>query len=491
MHMFLHDHILANNRIRWHFCLYLMGTFLLCSLQSSAQPVLSSEQQIDGIRIFEDFKTQGSYYYAPGELNLALENNGQPRFQLLEMRYTGSSAYGDRQKKQFLNMVQLTISMEGISSARLNRLKSKIGSSGASLRPLPIRNIEAFLVTPFGGNDAGYKRIGKSGSFQSENNSGKTTKSGFWTERTFTLKLENHEAQLLWEQIETGKLALSFGYAFYADVIPGQTKGDYNISGNYDSTFVKNLDEAMSEALQPDTNLVTQIIQSNAFPISIDVKQWPELLKKVDINEEVPPAYAALEVKCYDFADNLRPDMALKSIEIQATGVGGRMIKLPAKRFSRSQPDLHTLQIRFPYAVKMNKPLRYKVTEYSLEGSKSESEWVTKDNWTEIIDITTDIDNNKLAKKTLEIECDPTDWEAVGIQKVAFVVKFHLDGKLQKRAISIAKEDPLPIKFLTFIYDTRDPIIGQSIWTMDDGSVEKSEADILPDDYLFLSLQKK
>jgi len=447
------------------------------------QPMIASKQLINDFEIYKDFKKPNLFYYGPGDLKLAEDINEKPLFQLLEMRYTGTSAYADVEEKRFLNVVQFTVLMNPISRTELKTIKNKLGGKYISLRPLPVKNVEAILVAPVEDAKGGYQRIGKSGSFQAESSSGKSSKSSYWTERTFTLKLENHEAQLLWDQVETGKLALSFGYAFYADVMSGGV-GEIKVTGNSD--LVDKMDAASSDIISADTSISTQVIKSNAFPIYVDVNQWPGLLKKIDINEEVPPAYAALEVKCYDFADNLRPDLALKTIEIHAIGVSGTPIKLPSKKFMKGQPDLHTLQIRFPYAVKMDKPLRYKVSEYTLEGNKIELEWVTKDSWSEIIDITTPVDLNQIAKKELEIEADPLDWIENEIQKVQFIIKYSLNGKTLQLTSTIEKEEALPLKTLSFQYDKTESFVCQNLWYLDDGTVVNSEEYFITDDYKFL-----
>ena len=316
-----------------------------------------------------------------------------------------------------------------------------------------------------------------------DGSSGISSSTGYWTERTFTLNLENHEAQLLWEQVETGKLAISFGYTFYADVLTGGI-GEIDASGKKD--FVREMEASSSDILGMDTITSTQVIKSNAFPIRVDVNQWPDVLKKIDLNEEVPPAYAALEVKCFDFADDLRPDLALKSIEIHATGVGGSTVRLPSKKFLRTHPDLNTIQVRFPYAVKMNKPLRYKVTEYTLEGTKKEYEWVTRDSWTGIIDITTPMDKNLISKEEIEIEANPTEWETDSIQKVEFVVHYSLNGNVKQLSDEIEYGDPLPIKTLSFKRDLAENINLHVNWYLGNGTNIENQILDFNDEYLFL-----
>ena len=449
------------------------------------QPVVSSNQVLGDVEVYRDAKNANLFYYAPGNLKLALQADGKPRFQVLEMRYTGSSAYGDNGETRFMNVVQFTVAMEQVNADLLRSVRQQLHATSVDLRPLPIRSIEAFLVAPLGDGKDGstYKKIGKDGSFQAEGKSGTSDKNGFWTERTFTLKLENHEAQLLWDQVTTGKLALSLGYAFYADMVSGGD-GDLDVTG--DSTFIERFKSA-AEDLTVDTLAVTQLIRTDAFPIRVDVEKWPDLLKKIDINEGVPPAYAALEVRCFDFADDLRPDLAVKGIDITATGVGGQPVSISTQKFLRSEPDLYAKQIRFPYAVKLTQPYRYRIVEYTTEGDKQVYEWKTADAWASHLDITTPAKDNAFVKREIDIEISLEDLKARGVKTVDIQIAYTLAGKPCRALVPYKSSEVLPIKQASFKCDKEAAITYAVLWTLDDNSTLRSKIKNVPeDDYLYL-----
>ena len=456
------------------------------SSSGNAQPVASSKQTIENVEVYGDLKNSNLFYYAPGELKLALEGDGKPKFQLLEMRYTGSSAYGDNGDKRFMNVVQFSVTMEQVTAKQLRSVREHLNPGSPDLRPLPVRSIEAFLVAPVGEGQEGsaYKKIGKDGSFQAEGKTGASDKYGFWTERTFTLKLENHEAQLLWDQVATGKLALSVGYAFYADIVAGG-KADVEITG--DTALTKNFETATEPFLTMDTLAVTQVIKADAFPVYVDAAKWPGLLKKIDINEGVPPGYAALEVRCFDFANDLRPDLAVKGIDISATGVGGQTVNLPTQKFLRSEPDLYAKQIRFPYAVKLTLPYRYRVIEYTVDGSKQISEWRTANSWASHLDITTPEKENAFLTKEIDIEVQPEDFKGGKVTRMDVYVLYRLDDKLREMKLSFDGEDTLPIKQANLRCDKGTAIMYKCIWTFaDDTKRESVEKNVSEDNYLYL-----
>ena len=467
-----------------------MFLIIVAAVSGQAQPVASSKQLLGEIEVYADFKNKNLFYYAPGNLALFVEPTDKPKFQLIQMRYTGTFSTGDNAEKRFMNVVQFTVSMDQIQSDELNALKEKLGKKSIDLRPLPIRDMEAFLVAPLvNAQVGGYKKIGKDGSFQSEGKNGTSNKSGYWTERTFTLKLENHEAQLLWDQVATGQLALSLGYAFYADVIPGK-KGEMQVTGN--SALAEAFEADNESSLTTDTVAVTQLIKTDAFPIRIDVSKWPDVLKKLDINESVPPAYAALEVRCYDFADDLRPDLALKGIDIVATGAGGQSVSIPTQTFLRSEPELYAKQIHFPYAVKVTEPYRYRVVEYTAEGNKITGEWKTMSSWTSNLDITTPATENTFSRVELDIEVPLNDFADKGVAKVDVLLKYKLTGKTYSTLVSHKPDDELPLKQANFRCDKDEPVTYEVLWTFADNTTKTAQKKALADDYyLYLNIPER
>ncbi|TAE53995.1 MAG: hypothetical protein EAZ89_07005, partial [Bacteroidetes bacterium] len=391
---------------------------LLCPALK-AQPVLSSRQILSGFLIYRDFKDKNVFYFAPGDLKLALSPEGKPEFQLLQMRYTGSSSYGDAGDKHFRNLVQLTVVMEAMTVAQATSIRQALApGANITLRPMPIRRIESSLVTPIGkDSEVRYERIGSGGAFEAVSATSESNRSAYWTQRTFSLKLDAHEAQILWEQIEKGQLALSLNYAFYADALVGN-QGEIMISGT--KPLPGNL---LPETPQLDTAVQVYAVKSNALSILIDPVKWPELLRKIDINEDAPPAYAALEVKCYDFSDDLRPDLFRKSMEIRATGVSGQPVSVRVD-FSKATPDLYSRSIRFPYAVKMTQPLQYRVEEVDIEGNKTSQNWVIQASWSDLLDITTPETNNAFEKRTLEFEIDTEAFTQAGIPSLVLEVRY-------------------------------------------------------------------
>ena len=452
-------------RSNGQYMIRLVISLLWCSA-AEAQPVLSTKRKIEGYEIYQDHHNKRLFYYSPPEIALKTDNNGMPAFTLLQMRYTGTHLYSDKDFKGFLNLLQLTVDMAPVTPEAFGKIKTALGR-GAELKPMPVRQFNAELIIPLGDSDAAnekYRKVSAGGvDAAGETGSGNV----FWRERTFTMRLENYEAQLLWDQVETGKLGISFSYAFYADAIPGQVgKAKYSGAGD----FAKEMEEGMPEGAVFDSTLNTYLVKANTFPIYIDPARCPECLKKVDINEEMPPAYASFEVRCYDFSDGLRPDLFKKIVEIKAFGAAKEYISVKTD-FSRNKPDLSSQVARFKYAIRLDHPLEYRVTEINVNGEKTVSQWMPRQSWSEVIDVTTPAKENRIGKRSLDIELSADSLVEKGFASGTCQIAYMLNGQPVQQSLTWEAEDENPLKHLAFMYDRDQPVRYRFVVALAEGDI--------------------
>jgi len=446
-----------------------------------AQAVLSTAAIISDVEIYKDLKDKHKYYYAPGKLQLHYDDEGHPSFKLIEMRYTGRGVTGDQGEKRFMNIVQFKLIMEPIGKLEIQNLKNQLPPK-VNLSPIALKNVEAFIVAPFEGT---YKRIGKNGSFQSEGKKGENTKTSFWEERVFTVRLENEEAQILWDMVENGQIALSVSYAYYADIID-DTIFDFEVTGN-DSTLV-DLEESINENVEPDSIPQLSMIRSEAFNLDIDVVNFPDVLSKRDLNEGIPPSYPALEVLCYDFANELRPDLAMKTIEFEAMGLSNNTVKIKAARFLNTNSELHTRQIFFPYAVDMQKPLRYKIKEYSVVGDISDTGWITQDSWVGILDISSQVEDISFMKRELDIEVGFSENNETGVDEVSVILNYKLHEATEQKILKFKKDDLIPIKQIAIFCDKDADLKYHVVKSSSEGRTTSLSKQVYLDDYIYIDI---
>ena len=468
-----------------HFLMFVV-TLLFFQQEMQGQPLLSTRKEVAGIEVFRDIEKSRLWYFAPGKLKLATEKDGKPRFQLVQMRYTGTGASGNQGEKRYLNLAQLTVWMEQISSEKLEEVREALGGSRRriKLEPMPMKSIDAFLVVPSAEGGGRYKKAGSSSSLGSGLDDG----SGYWSERTFTIRLDNSAAELFWGQIEKGELVMSVGYGYYANVVTLDTI-EYKVRGDRESK--EELEAMLDEWVERDSTPEAQLINAGAFPVMVDVKTWPDLIKKIDLNEGLPPAWAVLELRCYDFANDLRPELAMKTVEVEASGIKGDPVLVKGLRFMSSKPGKSSLQVHFPYAVDLSKPYRFRVTEFTEEGERKALPWEYRENWADLLDVTTPEDQIRNERHELEIELDLESLENSGLEKYEAVFLYENLGEKHKLTLSWEYGDSDPVKTLRFYADKNSEIRYFTQWRDDEGWGRSYSRKVGTDDYVYLEVKEE
>lgn len=379
---------------RWQ--LFFVATLILSLTDSvmNAQPDMARKYVFDSLVVYRDARINNMFYYLPGDLKIATDNDGKPYFKLLLMRYTGTRIYDDQGTQRFRNLLQMRVIHTAYTSGQLKALKERLKAyvPDPELRAFPVKNLKAILICPAAGHDSNNVNTvaEQEGYFSQENDN--TEKFEYWKERSFIIRLDNLSANMLWDALREQRTIMSVGFVFYSDVFNSMQT---DLSGYESGAALSRLNEMIktgNENAAADSLLDTRVVKAGAFEVIIDIEKWPDLITKVDINEQIPPDYAAVDIYCYDFHNDLRPDLAQKKIEVEATGVGGEKVIL-RYTFRSDTPDVYAYDMKFPYAVKINEPYRYRLTEITISGAVSRTEWTTRQSWNGILDITSKPDN--------------------------------------------------------------------------------------------------
>lgn len=361
--------------------------------KSWAQPNLDYKYEANGLTLYRDALLEHVYYYIPIGLKLATDNEGKPEFKFLLMRYTGTHANRDQGIKRFRSLLTMKIINEVPSLVALEGVKQDLIEQNdlqkVELKPVPIQNLQALLVYSTldgSGTLDTSAQVYEKGFFETTSEQSKD-KGIYWKERNFVLRLDDNTAQAFWEAFDKKQTILSVGYAFFSR-IKSYHKYEPDFSGSPElvEEMEKRFSTETDDSLQEDS-LVLRVIKAGAFDITVDTEKWPDLLKKVDINEQMPPEYAVLEAYCYDFNNELRKDLYKIKLDIEASGVNGKPVK-QSYTFQNSQPDIYATTIFFPHAVRLDMPYKHRTVEIYHDGNVKKSPWQEKENWHEILDIT-------------------------------------------------------------------------------------------------------
>jgi hypothetical protein len=364
-------------------------TGVLSVTPAFATPDLRQPRTAGALTVYPDHARPTLFYYPPGELTIAVKD-GAFDVHLLHARYTGSAATGDRGATMVRSIFTLRLVMNGptpleLTAARRELTATIVGGGAIELRPLPIRRLESAIVYASATSTAALP------AGHAEDTDAPKSRDGYWTERIYTLGLDATDAQLLSEALERGSLALSVGYAFLADGIAS----DQPLQ---ELTGTPELVEALKKQIEAGKQIESgaskepasgpHVVRAGAVGVTVDVAQFPRIVQRIDINDSAPPGYAALDVYCYDFNQGGESPLYEKQIEIDAAGIGGKRVQLKAA-FSRAHPDLFARSLRFPVAVRLDKPYRFRVLEIAQDGTQKTSEWRERASWTELLDVTT------------------------------------------------------------------------------------------------------
>ncbi len=456
--------------------------FILCSFQLLvAQPEYKSKRLIEGIAIFNDMADPLLFYYEPGNLILNYTDNGAPDFRFLDMRYTGSKCYNDIGEKGFMSIIQFGVIMERIEPEVLKRIKIKLKKQNRiQLKPLPISHINTRLILPVGSNkDKKHEIINNDGALEVNDKSGYTSSKSFWIKRTYTVKLTKHESLLLNKQLKKNLLGLGLSYSYYSDV---WIQDEEQISGSKEVLEQFELDSVLSN----DKNLQNRIIKNNVLTINIDTKKYPKAIKQLDLNEEIPPTYAAIEVKCYDFLENLRSDLYMKIIEIEALSVNNNKKIIIKAKFLSKHRDLHTQHISFPYAIQMNAHMRYRIIEIDINGERIVSDWKDKQECSSIIDVTSRKKEQKTINKIVDVEIGNHIFSNDLFTHIEFHLIYSSNKKIKTKELLFSMTDEIFVQSIRYKKDKNTALFYIIKKYTTNGKVIIEKEKELTDNYLYI-----
>jgi hypothetical protein len=356
-----------------------------------AQPAISKRELINGVYVYPDVNKKTVFYYAPGDIVLATDNFGVPLYKFFQMRYTGSQATGDQGQLAYRSILEFTVQLKHLDASTIDGIINtlKLKTPKPELHPLPIKRIESGLVYAL--DKAGDGKATKVAGGKFEDNSESGNADELWTERMFTLSLDNISSQLLWATLEKGQTVMSLCYSFYT---PGVLDSLPEVSLSSTGTIAADLKaelESFVEEAKKDTLKRTLLVKASATALTVDLKQAADRIKKIDLNENrIPPDFAVLDIRCYDFNNDLRKDLYAKRLEAIATGMDGKEVKQNVTFYS-SAPDIYYSGLRFKYAVKMDRPLKYRIVEIKNDTAPYYGKWVEQKSWNKLIDITTQL----------------------------------------------------------------------------------------------------
>lgn len=357
-----------------------------------AAPRLDAGFTLDSQLVFPDHERTDVYYLSPPPVRIA-EIDDRPDIKLSLTYYVGSGLRDDRDKRIARWALQVGIERTPRSSVMRARfeamLKTEVGR-GAELHEIPVLGVPTSVEfgtidTPEDRLRLGYGHVLGKSAADKTSGSGRAD-SAYWTKRKLSFHLGPFDGVALREAMQEGGALMTVSYGYrVAGVVRDQ-----------DSEWMRDHDVATRKtpgAPEPIWQPTTRLVAPDSLAIDIDAKAHPDFVSTTDLHTLAPPGYAGLLVLSTDFqldpADYLFEE---KEVEIEASSVAGSPVRTTV-RFPADDPEVTLLRADFGYAVRVDRPYRYRIRAYDLEGQELVSDWVQEDQWARPLDISGPITN--------------------------------------------------------------------------------------------------
>ena len=331
-----------------------------------AEAVFSEVFVIEGVKLYPDSREPDKFYYAPAGVEMK-SVEGEPSFSFMRFRYIGSAATGDSGAFRGKALLTFTIRLDTqpdnleVVEAELHR---RLGHS-VRLYPLPIVDVESDLVySALGGGDSKTESGILGGGYwgrAEEENTGEV-----WNERTYYISADPLTADMLWQAYHNGTVLLSLNVAVESRGVKERPQG--SVAGG---------------------ETVTRTVFADAVPVSISPQRYPRLFVDYEIDAEMPAGYTFLDVYCYDFQEENRPeDLLAVDVEVRGRAMNGDLL-VERIRFSVEEPEVFKRQVHFRYAVSLDSGYEYRIVRTYGTTGREIGAWEKVSDWSGICDVTT------------------------------------------------------------------------------------------------------
>jgi hypothetical protein len=340
---------------------------------AAAAPDFAIRYRVGEVELVGDSERPFVAYVIPLPLVLlGSETAGeQAGAELFLTRYTGSAGHGDSGEHFVRSLLRFRITTPSHASDALDAARREMAlrrnRPDLRLAALPIVRTEATLIAR--GVEGDFSELAE-GFFEPVHRAETTV----FTEREYIMPLTPLTAEAFAAAFERRGLVVSLAYKLWTEGLRADRSDHVSTPATPNEA-----DEAKPVRL---------LALNDTLPVAVTS------VKRVELDLGSPPDYPSLRVYCFDFTDNLRNDLFLKEVEFDAAGVAGGRTRYTVE-FSRDAPAATVRSVRFPFAVDVAQPYRFRIAEVLLDGRKSEGEWQTRENWAAIIDITSTADRRR------------------------------------------------------------------------------------------------
>ena len=369
------------------------------------EPALDRAFNMQGVLMFPDHERGDVYYVAPTPIGIAERPGGAPGVGLRLTYYYGTELRGDAGERDVSWVLSVDLERGPMAARETDALKTALSrqkgvpAEALVLRTLPVISVPTDVVyTPIvAPSDAagepgaaiqlsdGYaeardddEEAGGEGAVDEEGAAG--SDESYWLSRRLSFHLSPEDGQVMRRAFEESGAVMSVSYAYRAAGVVLEE----GAMGTADGA------DGLSDAPDAVWTPTSRLVGANALRVEVDAETHPDFLTLVDLNARAPPGYPTLSFICSDFVTPEEDwSFYTKIIDIEAVGVAGRPVRTQIE-FPLDDPQVSLRGAAFQYAVRVDRPFRYRVTAYPADAYSYRTKWIEVEKWGPPINISGD-----------------------------------------------------------------------------------------------------
>ena len=349
---------------------------------AEAAPDLSRGVSAGGVTLFPDHEDPGIAWAAPpgfelSPLPLPGEGAGSAEGAVLFLtRYTGSGVTEDLDRRFIRSLLRFrlrTPAMAVEDDLAAQQAYAEAHGPLPEVRAIPVTGLDTVVVAQGAGAAEDGGITGDERLAFAEGILDAAPAATDADEIEYVLALDADTAQIFAHAAEADGLILSFAYAHWGEGLPGGTE----LTEGLPEELAALIDAGPETAGEP----VRAVVRADALRVPIVA------VRKIDLDLGAPPGYPALLVYDFTFAEGRARDLFARQVEIEAQAVaGGRTAR--TLLFRADAPEVARATVRFPFAVDLAQPYRFRLTRIGLDGRPDAAGWEERVFWSDPLDLT-------------------------------------------------------------------------------------------------------
>ncbi|WDP84025.1 MAG: hypothetical protein HUN05_01655 [Desulfobacter sp.] len=168
-----------------------------------------------------------------------------------------------------------------------------------------------------------------------------------WSGKKISLSLAPDVSEILWSAIEAGQTLMSVEI----------TQTLSGVRQNPDKKWEK-----------------AGVSMGATLPITLDMKAYPSLFRRIDLDGRMVRGYTGIDVFCFDFLEHLDDTLYSKVIDIAIPTTGNPLVET----ITFNQESDYRARVEFKLAKDLDTAYKIRITRVYMDGTTQQGTWVKR-----------------------------------------------------------------------------------------------------------------